>query len=204
MLYSIDNLFPTPIYVSSNHHNMCQILRNQAINLDPNKWIVNNTNNPEDYYASDNHVLSEPNNKGINSIIVKHVNTFVCDILHYDIPDGCYFDIVDSWFTKTNKDIDTVWHNHSFAMICGILCLDNIGWTEFRTKYKHKFFDFDIKEANHYTSGTYNIPSKQGTLLLWEAELEHRAVTDDLRYSLAFNVIPKGNLSNRITSRLSI
>lgn len=200
MLYSIDNLFPTPLYVSSVPETYYDDLRNQAINLDPKKWLVSTS---EDYYASDNHVLSEPNNKDINSIIKKHVNTFVCDILKYDIPDKCYFDIVDSWLTKTSTG-NTHWHTHSFAMICGVLCLDDIGWTEFRTKFNHKFFDFNIKEANHYTSGTYNIPSKQGTLLLWEADLQHRVVTDDLRYSLAFNVHPKGNLSDRTTSRLSI
>lgn len=202
MNYNIDKLFPTPLYVVDidKVEIDCQILKNQALSLDDSQWTSNDLNNA----ASDNNVLSEVQNQSVRRQIQKHVNQFVYDVLQYDIPDRCYLDIVDSWFTSNNEQSKVNWHNHAWSMVSGILCLDTIGQTVFGNDQQYSFFDFKIKEDNQWTSPEYYVPSKQGRLLIWKSELQHKIETDQQRYSLAFNVVPRGYISQGVSGRLTL
>jgi hypothetical protein len=202
MNYQVDHLFPTAVYVADDVQIDCDNLRDQAINLDPSLWAHDKEHH---YCASDNHVLDEYSNKYARDVILAHVSQYISDVLQYDIPDQCDLAISDSWFTSTNETSDVSWHTHAHAFICGILCLDTIGQTHFQNRYRpYKFWNFGVKQDNPYTTSTYTIPSINGRLMLWQSDLHHRLTTDQQRYSLAFNIMPRGQISDAITARLTI
>jgi len=202
MSYQVDNLFPTAVYVADDVKIDCDNLRDQAINLDPSLWAHEKEHH---FYVSDNHVLGEYSNKYVRGVILAHAEQYIVDVLHYDIPDQCHLDVSDSWFTNTTEISQVEWHTHTHAFICGILCLDTIGQTHFRNRYKpYKFWNFNAKQDNPYTTSTYTIPSINGRLMLWEADLHHRLTTDQQRYSLAFNIMPRGQISDANTAKLTL
>ncbi len=201
MEYQIDNIFPRAIYSSDNNQIDCDSLRNQAINMDKSliKYYPDHRHS-----ISLNHVLSEQQNSDCATIIKQHVEIYVKDVLQYQIPDQCYFEISDSWFVYLDNDNQSKWHYHAWSMISGILCLDSIGQTEFKPQDSTQFFDFDRIPENPYTGRQYHIPSIFNRLILWESDICHKPATDQPRLSLAFNIIPKGPISQHPSAKLTL
>lgn len=120
------------------------------------------------------------------------------DIFEYDIN----FKIVSNWATKTDPNSTGDFHTHRNFWLTA--CYYPQGKLEdqfsigFKKETNHLFFP-NIKKANSMNTDSYEFFIKEGTLIVFEADLQHRIGfnnTNKNRYSIAFNVLPKGLVGN--------
>lgn len=127
--------------------------------------------------------------------INKNVKYFINDILEYEID----FNITSSWITKTLQNGKGHRHHHAHSFISGVYY--PFGNEEFKILFHrknfNKFWQFKIKNYNTINSRNWWLPIKDNTLLLFQSDLEHEIIINNSkteRYSLAFNVLPKGEI----------
>jgi uncharacterized protein (TIGR02466 family) len=123
------------------------------------------------------------------------VKDFIENVLEYETD----FKITSSWTTKTLSNGKGHKHHHAHSFVSGVYY--PFGHDEFKIKFhiKHfnKFWQFKIKNYNTINSRNWWLPIKDNTLLLFQSDLEHEININNSnieRYSLAFNVLPKGEI----------
>jgi uncharacterized protein (TIGR02466 family) len=125
--------------------------------------------------------------------INKHVGFYLNKLLHYKMD----YKFTTSWATKTNNKGYGQKHSHSNCFLSGVYY--PIGNTDFKINFykKHStMWDVDIKEYNELNAKQVIFEIKNNnTLILFPSELNHSITpnnSDITRYSIAFNVNPKG------------
>ena len=104
-----------------------------------------------------------------------------------------------SWFTKTKKGQESVYHSHANNIYSGVFYWDNV------EKAKITFENFNLghhweiqpKELNQYNNCQYSFELEDCELLIFPSELHHKIepwIHEEDRKSLAFNWIPIGEL----------
>jgi uncharacterized protein (TIGR02466 family) len=119
-------------------------------------------------------------------------------ISHYP----CKFDISTSWFTKTSKKGYSQFHSHRNSFYSGILYFGNYSEEnkhapiEFTSPISDLFNNYIIpKRYNINNCEMWKIFPNRGMILFFPSYLKHRIgyhEDDSIRYSLAFNIVPKG------------
>tara|TARA_Y100001963_G_C6630882_1_gene376253 strand:- start:189 stop:794 length:606 start_codon:yes stop_codon:yes gene_type:complete len=108
--------------------------------------------------------------------------------------------ITTSWFTQIKKGDITAYHNHKNSFYSGVYYFDEYdhesGVISFLNPLKD-LQDFTIRYEGDsiHNSIEWNIPPKKNLLLLFPSYLYHRVknnISNNNRYSLAFNIVPIG------------
>ena len=108
------------------------------------------------------------------------------------------FQIVTSWFTRSQPRTESDRHCHANCWLSGVIHLSEGGGDLqfFRPDGNWQIFaPHKPREYNNYNSTSWTVPVQQNRLLIFPAYIPHRIMRNSgnkIRYSLAFNVIPKG------------
>jgi|TARA_R100001530_G_scaffold135567_1_gene113100 uncharacterized protein (TIGR02466 family) len=142
-------------------------------------------------------VLEQKKFQNLKNQLMKEFYKYSYDILHYSNK----FKITTSWFTKSEKNQSSNYHNHSNSMFSGILYLqtdENSGNISFQNFNDHRYKLNPLK-YNIYNSVEYSFKPEDGLLILFPSEVYHKILKNNsniIRHSLAFNLIPIGEIGN--------
>ena len=119
MTYDIIPLFSKVFY-----KNQLDVDVKKYVSLIENKFENSGTNSPTDVdnialTSSSRFVLDAQKFVDLKNIIMKEFNNFSRDIMHFQND----FQMTTSWFTKSQKNQSSNYHNHNNCMYSGILYL---------------------------------------------------------------------------------
>jgi uncharacterized protein (TIGR02466 family) len=169
-----------------------------------------------DYTVSKN-VLDISQLANLKSKIQKKIDHFVYEIL--DCDKTIKFEIQNSWVNRHGKLDFAGSHRHSNSLISGVFYLDvspdsgaiifqkdksyyNLWSDTLEVGFNYQTHE-DQSRLNVFNADAWGIYPKQNEIVLFPSLLYH-SVSENLsgrvRYSLAFNVFPRGNLGGSINS----
>lgn len=212
--YTITPLFAVPLYqstvdaVEDQDLEFCKSLEYQRMPADNG-----------DYTVSKN-VLDMPQLQGLRTLIQNKIDHFVYDIL--DCDKAVQFQIENSWVNQHAKLDFAGSHRHSNSLISGVFYIDVAPDTGAIVFQKDKSFynlwtdtvevgfnyqtHADQSRLNVFNADAWGIYPKTNEIVLFPSLLYHSVsenLSDKIRYSLAFNVFPRGHMGQSI-NRISI
>jgi uncharacterized protein (TIGR02466 family) len=153
--------------------------------------------NEKDLYASTNmNILNNKYLKKIKKKIENEFYNFKNNYLKYNNTD---FKLTTSWLTKSEKGEYSHLHKHRNSFYSGILYLqvDNIsGDICFENQYNNSFYIIPT-ESNTYNAGEYFIKPINNMIIFFPSDIHHRILenkSDNIRYSIAFNLMPSSKI----------
>jgi len=184
------------------------ILYSQQINVDSNKimnylkkikynFTKSSIEKKSDCFISNKlNIFNDLNS--LKKEINKHVGFYLNKLLNYKMN----YKFTTSWATKTNNKGYGQKHFHNNCFLSGVYY--PIGNKDFKINFykRHStMWDVDIKEYNEFNAKQVIFEIKNNnTLILFPSELNHSISTnnsDIIRYSIAFNVNPKGLIGQK-------
>ena len=142
--------------------------------------------------SEDFNVLSK--HKELNKEIKKAVDQTLKEVLMFENID---YRIFSSWITKTSPHSFSAQHSHSNSWLSGVY------YPKFNPSFGIKFYHDSIsqfftqpKKYNIYNSSDWTVIPEENYLILFFSQLRHQIMpnlSSEDRYSLAFNIMPKGN-----------
>jgi hypothetical protein len=108
--------------------------------------------------------------------------------------------IVNSWITKTYPNCDSHSHTHKNFWLSAVYYPYSSG--KFKIRFESERFDltsYDIRvtEYNCFNASHWDYEVCTGDLIIFSAALRHKIyvnTTKDIRYSLAVNIMPRGEI----------
>jgi len=190
--YTKHQLWPTPVFQSK-------------IKV-KDEWLKMCDTTPYERMKTDNGDISIDrnilNSTSLKKDIEEHIDLYVRDWLK--ISDNIKFYFTSSWLVKHKPKDWSGMHYHANSLISGVYYLkvpENSGDIKF---YKDggknailETFRLDYSAYNFINTGVVAFNVKAGDLLLFPSNLSHSVtdnITNDTRYSLAFNCFIKGKL----------
>ena len=129
----------------------------------------------------------------LNKEIKKAVDQTLKEVLMFENID---YRIFSSWITKTSPQSFSAQHSHSNSWLSGVY------YPKFNPSFGIKFYHDSIsqfftqpKKYNIYNSSDWTVIPEENYLILFFSQLRHQIMpnlSSEDRYSLAFNIIPKG------------
>jgi len=169
-----------------------------------------------DYTVSKN-ILDIPQLCSLKALIQQQIDHFVYEIL--DCDKNVKFEIQNSWANRHGKLDFAGSHRHSNSLISGVFYLEVAQDTGAIVFQKDKSyynlwtdtvevgFNYQTHEdqtrLNVFNADAWGIYPKQNEIVLFPSLLYHSVsenTSDKIRYSLAFNVFPRGNLGSTINT----
>jgi uncharacterized protein (TIGR02466 family) len=160
-------------------------------------------------YTENKRILDSAELSDLRGKIQVHIDHFLHQIL--DCDDRLNFEIQNSWANRHDKDDFAGSHRHSNSIISGIYypeVYDQSGAIVFQKDKSYYNLWTDTVEIgfnyqkysnqdrlNVFNADAWGIYPQVGDLLLFPSLLYHSVtenLSDNTRYSLAFNVFPKG------------
>lgn len=209
--YKVNPLFPIPLYITNLGHvpqDVVECLKNLEFERTPGN---------NNFYSVNKYVLDLPHLKILKNMIMTHVNFFIYDFL--DVKKNMQFQMENSWVNKNHKGDHTPEHYHGNSLISGVYYLDTNNDSGIISFFKDKNHynlwtetvrvDFNYQDSlENLTSNFYNAQSVQfspnkNDLILFPSLLNHEVAPNNsniVRYSLAFNVFPRGTAGGPINS----
>lgn len=168
-------------------------------------------------YTVNKRILDSAELKNLKEQIQSHINNFAHEVL--DCDDHLSFEIQNSWVNQHNKNDFAGSHRHSNSIISGVYYPEvnnQSGAIVFQKdkSYYNLWTDtieigFNYQKHNNqdklnvFNADAWGIYPQPGDLVLFPSLLYH-TVTENLseytRYSLAFNVFPKGRFGDQLNS----
>jgi uncharacterized protein (TIGR02466 family) len=145
-------------------------------------------------------------NPELEDKIIKNINTFAYDVFKYKEK----FKIQNSWATKTFKNGFSHPHTHSLSFLSGVYYpKGNKSFNiKFYKKNEYSFWKMENSEFNLFNSVTQTVNITDNLLIIFFSDLKHSIEINDsneIRYSIAFNVTPVGKLGNPLSdARITI
>tara|TARA_R100000426_G_scaffold48643_2_gene35973 strand:- start:312 stop:938 length:627 start_codon:yes stop_codon:yes gene_type:complete len=141
-------------------------------------------------------VLERPKLKFLKKQLMKELHLYTKDVLKYDNE----FKMTTSWFTRTYSNQESNYHCHSNCMISSVLYIqvDNSSGDISFMDYSTERFCLDPREYNIYNSRSWRFKPVNGMVIFFPSEVFHKVLQSNsniVRYSLACNYIPTGDLS---------
>ena len=201
----IENIFNTPIYISSINVDKIGI-KNQlfsSVGNEPNRIAISN----------DEQVLNDEIYLPLKDQIDQHMRHFYENVLGYDTT-SLNLEMSTSWIVKSQPNEESDWHAHSNSIFSGVYYVhapENCGNISFDLGWKDdrrliSLFEPQIREVNQYNTRSHTIVPKTGMIVLFPSSLRHkveRNCSDKIRVSVAFNYFFRGNFLTR-SGKLSI
>jgi len=189
-------LFSKVVYVKQTNINCENILKNinekTSVSGVPNKitkkYLVLASTNKK--------VLDQSKYKNLKKEIMKEFYYYAHGVLNYK---NNKFKMTTSWFTKSNRNQESIYHNHNNCMFSGVLYLkidDNSGGINFNN-YENFRFQLIATKYDMLNARDYTIKPKTGTIIFFPSEMHHKILqneSNEERVSLAFNFLPVGHI----------
>ena len=197
MKYTLDGIFPTPIYQSSNIKEFTK--EELDFVKDNENKVYENVGNTT---SLDSFVLDKPIFKELREILTSHINNYFQKIYAPKNKDLKLY-ITQSWLNYTTKG---GWHHphaHQNSFCSGGLYfkadkkVDKI-FFEKRPSYDNKQIFTDTYHV--FNSSYWSFDTETGMLLIFPSTNIHsvkRKEDDNLRISLSFNTFIRGTLGHR-------
>lgn len=209
--YTITPLFAVPLY-QSKIDSVAQEDIDFIKSLSYERMPADNG----DYTVSKN-ILDIPQLCELKSKIQKQIDHFVYEIL--DCDKNVKFEIQNSWANRHGKLDFAGSHRHNNSLISGVFYLDvapdtgaivfqkdksyyNL-WTDtIEVGFNYQTHE-DQSRLNVFNADAWGIYPKQNEIVLFPSLLYHSVtenLSDRIRYSLAFNVFPRGDFGSTINT----
>ena len=139
----------------------------------------------------------------LEKVLLKEFNYFKNTYLHYESTD---FYMTTSWVTKCTPNSGGHKHNHKNCVYSGVLYFqDEIGSIQFSNEniIPESIMLNEPSEYNLYNSSSWEITPKKNLMIIFPSYLFHKVnthISNENRYSLAFNLFPKGNIGKNDSS----
>ena len=200
MKHELYSLFPKLVYTNILEDITDQQLyeiKNYLDNIQYQK-IDNSNKNTYTSASKSNFIFKDEKLFSLKERIMTEFNFFKNNILKYENND---FIFTTSWIAKSEKNETSEYHNHNNCMYSGIFYVntdENCGQLCFEN-FADKRFNLIPTEYNIYNCLNFNFKPKNKMIIFFPSELFHKILknnSDITRYSIAFNMIPVGNIGN--------
>ena len=149
------------------------------------------------------------NFSNLSQVIIKLTSYIGINYYNHEFDDLC---MVGSWGIRVKKGQHVGSHIHTNTYLCGCVYFedDSPPITFSDEQYSKLFSIFPPDKKNGKESCSYSTCSfraDEGTVLIWPSSIRHRVQSnnsDKTRYSIAFNIAPKGILDSGLGSRFYI
>jgi len=134
--------------------------------------------------------------KNLNKEIDKALKLVLGEILLYSNTE---YRMCNSWVTKTEPNGYGNEHAHSNSWLSGVYYPEDNENTGIRFTYDNTIFNNVPKKYNIYNSHSWTLNNEKNLLILFFSHLKHKILPNlskEDRYSLAFNILPKGNFGH--------
>lgn len=211
MNHKVTPLFAIPLYQTQ----LARLTRQEhefILSLDYERMPSDNGD-----YTLDKYVLEKPELFLLKERIQQGIDHFVYEIL--DCSKDAIFEIQNSWVNRHSRSDFAGTHRHSNSVISGVYYIDvdqNSGAIVFEKDKSHYNlwpniidieFNYQLHEdqsrLNIFNADGWGIYPKPNELILFPSHLYHGVGenhSDIVRYSLAFNVFPRGDLGGKLNS----
>jgi uncharacterized protein (TIGR02466 family) len=191
----IENLFPTPIYMSNIDRTFTkqelQFVDNQKNKCSKNSGNIN---------TKDNYILNRKEFKNVKKFLDKnckeYLDTIICPKNNIELY------ITQSWLNYTEENQHYHTHAHPNSVVSGVLYFDcdkENDKIKFTNPVGYQQIKPEIKDFNIWNSETWFFPVETGQLVMFPSSTTHQVDTkqgNNTRISLAFNTFYKGTLGS--------
>ena len=196
----IQNLFPTPIYMSSIDRPFTkqelQFVKEQKKNSIKNKGNIN---------TKDNYILNRKEFKNIKKFLDQCCKNYLEKIISPKNNIELY--ITQSWLNYTEVNEYHHVHSHSNSVVSGVLyfdCNKENDKITFSNSKGYQQIKPEIDKYNIWNSETWWFALETGQLIMFPSSTTHQVETkkgNNTRISLAFNTFYKGTIgsNNQLT-----
>jgi len=194
---SIQNLFPTPIYIS----NIDRKFTKQELQF-VNKQKKHCINNQGNINTKDNYILNRKEFENIRKFLEKHCQNYLDTIICPKNNIELY--ITQSWLNYTEKNQYHHQHSHPNSVVSGVLYFnsdkenDKILFSNSKG-YQQIKPEIDDTKFNLWNSETWFFSVQTGNLFMFPSSTTHQVETkkgNNTRISLAFNTFYKGTIGS--------
>ena len=191
----IENLFPTPIYMSNIDRGFTK-QELQFVDNQKNKC----TNNTGNIHTKDNYILNRKEFKNIKKFLDKHCKDYLDKIICPKNNIEIY--ITQSWLNYTEANQYHHKHAHPNSAVSGVLYFDSDKKNDkilFSNNKGYQQIKPEIDQYNTWNSDTWFFPVETGNLFMFPSSTNHQVETkqgDNTRISLAFNTFYKGTVGS--------
>ena len=191
----IENLFPTPIYMSNIDRGFTK-QELQFVDNQKNKC----TNNTGNIHTKDNYILNRKEFKNIKKFLDKHCKDYLDKIICPKNNIEIY--ITQSWLNYTEANQYHHKHAHPNSAVSGVLYFDSDKKNDkilFSNNKGYQQIKPEIDQYNTWNSDTWFFPVETGNLFMFPSSTIHQVETkqgDNTRISLAFNTFYKGTVGS--------
>jgi uncharacterized protein (TIGR02466 family) len=191
---TINNIFPTPIYMSKLNRKLTPL---ELKFIDKNQKTF--TKNEGNITSNNNYILNEKPFANIKKELDLAVKDYFEKII--SSTDAITPYITQSWLNYTETNQYHHKHAHPNSLVSGVFyinCHEEYDKIKFFND-NYKTIKLEVKDWNLYNSETWWFSVKTGDIILFPSSLTHMVETkegDNTRISLAFNVFIKGTVGN--------
>ena len=194
---SVQNLFPTPIYIS----NLDRKFTKQELQF-VNKQKKNCINNQGNIHTKDNYILNRKEFENIRKFLEKHCQNYLDTIICPKNNIELY--ITQSWLNYTEKNQYHHQHTHPNSVISGVFYFDSDKENDKILFSNSKGYqqikpEIDDTKFNLWNSETWFFAVETGNLFMFPSSTIHQVETkkgNNTRISLAFNTFYKGTIGS--------
>ena len=199
----IQNIFPLQIF--TNNLNISDKKNSSYLSYIQKKEYLKTRAGSLSSCTEDQNILNNKIFNELRSLILKQAKEYLNTLGH--IFEDLQFS--NSWATKTDPGGFSALHEHKNSYISGTYYMKESSYISLKNPHFDKWFfdpDINFSKDNTYTYETLNFEPKEKSIILFPSFLKHSVYINQQnkkRYSIAFNIIPKGNFG-KITSKLNI
>ena len=188
MTWTIQPLFPKPLASSKINEEVCDILVDMCQEYDFS--LDGDEAGEEGGVTINKHVLH--NKPSVLEYLTRKVRQAVCDLGYH-----CDVQITTSWFTATLTGGSADEHAHCNSWFSAIVYFDEYDKDSSPIQFVNPPSGVYVSPStdNEYNATDHVVVPSRGTILLFPSNIRHRVLKNYSqyeRYSLAFNVLPKG------------
>jgi uncharacterized protein (TIGR02466 family) len=191
----IENLFPTPIYMTNIDRPFTkqelQFVDNQKNKCSKNTGNIN---------TKDNYILNRKEFKNIKKFLDQCCKEYLEKIISPKNNIELY--ITQSWLNYTEENQHHHTHEHPNSVVSGVLYFDCNKENDkilFSNNKGYQQIKPEIKDFNIWNSETWWFPLETGQLVMFPSSTTHQVETKqgtNTRISLAFNTFYKGTIGS--------
>ena len=191
----IENLFPTPIYMSNIDRPFTK-QELQFVDNQKNKCTKNSGN----INTKDNYILNRKEFKNIKKFLDECCKDYLEKIISPKNNIELY--ITQSWLNYTEENEYHHTHEHPNSVVSGVLYFDcdkENDKIKFSNPIRYQQIKPEIDKYNIWNSHTWWLPVETGQLLMFPSSTTHQVDTKqgtNTRISLAFNTFYKGTIGS--------
>jgi len=185
---NVFGLFPIPLGVEVLDYN-------ESIDFTKIEWLELDRKEIDQNFIGKSKVSKNYKILKKYSSLNKKIHTAISDYIHNTLCLKRDFQIVSSWMTKTETGCESYFHSHTNCWLSACFYFDHGSPIKFR-RQRESFTDSAVTSYNAFNSQTWDVSPQKNLLLIFPSHVEHkieRNESDVPRYSLAINILPKGN-----------